>query len=154
MRLRAATAAALEFKATASAHGVDDVEMTANVEQYGIATVNIEVRDEVDPLQAGSQAVYLVTVRNQGTAAATNIKLVCKLESGMAYVESTGSSKGVEGGGRITFETVPELAAKQGLTWRVVVTGENAGDHRFTVEVTADQLDRPVQAAESTRFFE
>jgi uncharacterized repeat protein (TIGR01451 family) len=154
VRLRADTASALEIKATASGHGVDDVDMNASVEQYGIATVNIEVRDEVDPLQAGSQAVYLVTVRNQGTAAATNIKLVCKLEDGMAYVESTGSSKGVREGGQVVFETVPELAAKQGLTWRVVVTGEKAGDHRFTVEVTADQLDRPVQAAESTRFFE
>lgn len=154
VRLRADTAAALEFKATANAHGVDEVEMNAAVEQYGIATVDIDVSDEVDPLQAGSQAVYLVTVRNQGTAAATNIKLVCKLEDGMAYVESTGSSKGGAAEGQVVFEAVPELAAKHELTWRVVVTGEKAGDHRFTVAVTADQLDRPVEASESTRFFE
>ena len=45
-------------------------------------------------------------------------------------------------------------AAKATLSWRIVVTGEKAGDARFGVEVTADQLDRPVEASESTRFFE
>ncbi|MHC4940778.1 MAG: hypothetical protein ACYTHK_17695 [Planctomycetota bacterium] len=154
VRMRAEVAAAVEFAGAASAHGAETIDLKAAVEQYGIATVDIEVKDEVDPLQTGSQAVYVVTVRNQGTAAATNIKLVCKLEEGMGFVEAGGSSKGNAADGQVIFEVVPELAAKATLSWRIVVTGEKAGDARFGVEVTADQLDRPVEASESTRFFE
>ncbi|MHC4956258.1 MAG: COG1361 family protein [Planctomycetota bacterium] len=154
IRLRAASAEMFSFVGRAQAHGCDPVDMNAAVEQYGIATVDIEVGDEIDPVLKGSQAVYTVTVRNQGTATATNVKLICKLEAGMSFVEAGGASKGAAVDGTITLEPVAELAAKTTLTWRIVVTGETAGDRRFHVEVSADQLDRPVEASESTRFFE
>jgi uncharacterized repeat protein (TIGR01451 family) len=154
IRLRAEIASTIEFAGTASSHGAEEIALNAAVEQYGIATVDLNVRDEIDPLQAGSQAVYVVTVRNQGTAAATNIMLVCKLEEGVTLVEAGGSSKGMAADGKITFEPVAELAPKATLSWRIVVTGAQAGDSRFNVEVNADQLDRPVEASESTRFFE
>ncbi|MEM8885003.1 MAG: hypothetical protein AAGD14_13105 [Planctomycetota bacterium] len=154
LRMRAETAAELVFEGTASAYGAEDVVLKAGVEQYGIATVDIEVSDQVDPLQAGSQAVYVVTVRNQGTAAATNLVLVCELEDGLALVEAGGSSKGAAEEMKVRFEPVGELQPKATLTWRIVVTGEKAGDKRFRVALTADQLDRPVEASESTRFFE
>ena len=154
VRVRADTAAQSSFAGRAEAHGAEEIALAAEVEQYGIATVGIDVRDEVDPLQAGTDAVYLVSVRNQGTAAATNLRLVCRLEEGMSFVEASGSSEGKAVDATIVFEPVAELAAKATLSWRIVVKGETAGDRRFHVEIRADQLERPDEASESTRFFE
>jgi len=154
IRLRAETAAAVSFNGNVQAHGAEKADLTADVEQYGIATVDIDVRDETDPLEVGGKAVYLVSVRNQGTASATNIRLVCTVEEGMLFVESTGASEGKAEGDKINFTIVESLAAKATLSWRIVVEGQKAGDRRFQVEVSADQLDRPVNATESTRFFE
>ena len=152
--LRADKAAMFRFAANAKAHGADDLAISTDVEQYGIATVGIEVSDEADPLQSGTNAVYVVTVRNQGTAAATNLRIVCELEDGMKFVEATGSSAGKAVDATIVFESVEELAAKGTLTWRIVVKGETPGSRRFKVKVEADQLERPDEASESTRFFE
>jgi len=153
IRLRAELAAPVSYTGSVNAHGAEKLILAGDVEQYGIATVDIDVRDEVDPLEVGTNAVYLVSVRNQGTAAATNIRVVCKLEEGMLFVESTGASEGKAEADGIVFATVEELAAKATLSWRIVVEGQKEGDRRFHVEVSADQLDRPVDASESTRFF-
>ncbi len=154
IRLRATAADVVEFDGSVNAHGADAMELKAAVEQFGIATIEIEVRDEVDPLQAGSDVVYIVSVRNQGTASATNIKLVCNLDEGMGLVDATGPSDGAAAGTQIVFEPVAELAPKATLSWRIVVSSSKEGDRRFRVEITTDQLDRPVEETESTRIFE
>jgi len=154
VKLRADQAMAIQQHVLVTAHGADDVVIDSGTELYGIATVNVELRDEVDPIQVGGQAVYLVRVVNQGTAPATNLKLVCTLEEGMSLVEAGGASAGSGDGAQITFEPVATLAPKAAVSWRVVVRADQPGDRRFTVAVTSDQLDRPVEAAESTRFFE
>ena len=154
IRLRAATADMAEFVGSVRAHGADAMDLKATVEQFGIATIEIEIRDEVDPLQAGTDVVYIVSIRNQGTAAATNIKLVCNLDDGMGLVDATGPSDGAAAGTQIVFEPVAELAPKATLSWRIVVSSTKEGDRRFRVEITTDQLDRPVEETESTRIFE
>lgn len=154
IELRADQALAVGHHVLATAHGAEDVTFDHATELYGIATVNVGVRDEADPIQVGGQAVYLVRVENQGTAPATNLKLVCTLEEGMAFLEGGGASAGTADGLQVTFEPVATLGPKMALTWRIAVRGDQAGDRRFHVSLSADQLDRPVEASESTRFFE
>ena len=73
---------------------------------------------------------------------------------GMVYVSSTGSTgRLVVVGKLVNFNPVPTLKLKENLTFTVTVKGTEAGDHRFRVEMNADQLTSPVLEEESTKLY-
>jgi uncharacterized repeat protein (TIGR01451 family) len=121
----------------------------------GIPAILLEVVDVADPILKGEDETYVITVTNQGSASDTNIRLIAKLEDGVQYVSSTGATTVKADGQKITFEPLPNLAAKAVATWNVVVKGNKTGDTRFEIEMTSDQLgSKPVMETESTRFYE
>ena len=120
----------------------------------GIATLLLEVTDKPDPVEVGTQTTYSIVVTNQGTANATNIKIAATVPDGMVYVSSTGSTgRLVVVGKLVSFNPVPTLKPKGNLTFTVTVKGTEAGDHRFRVEMNADQLTSPFLEEESTKLY-
>ncbi len=142
-------------KATVSATCADEVAATSCTEVAGIPAVLLEVVDVDDPIEVGATETYIVSVINQGSATGTNITIVCEVEGEtMELVSSTGATKGSIEGNIITFDPLPELAAKAKASWEVVVKALNSGDVRFKVELNSDQITRPVQETESTNFYQ
>ena len=120
----------------------------------GVATLLLDITDKPGLVEVGTQTTYSIVVTNQGTANATNIKIDATIPDGMEYVSSTGSS------GRlvvvrklVSFNPVPTIKSKENFTFTVTVKGTETGDHRFRVEMNADQLTRPVLEEESTRLY-
>lgn len=118
----------------------------------GLAAIQFEVRDLDDPIEVGGETGYEIRVANQGTKAATNVRVAVNVSNGMQIVSAEGQSRHDAQGGTLVFEPLPQLAAKTDALFRVRVRSVEAGDQRVMVEVTTDDL-APIRREESTRVF-
>jgi len=96
---------------------------------------------------------YVITVTNQGSAVGTNIVIVCTLPDEQTLVSGTGPTKGTVAGKLVTFAPIKALAPKAKTTYRVIVKGAKAGDVRFKVSLTSDQMTSPAGETESTHIY-
>jgi uncharacterized repeat protein (TIGR01451 family) len=139
--------------ATAVATCAQGVSASAATVVVGKAAILLEVVDEADPLTVGDVETYTITATNQGTAPDTNIKIVCKIEDNEVFVSAGGASNATHANGVVTFAPVASLAPKAEAVWQVKVKGVKVGDVRFSVEMTTDELSRPVKETEATQIY-
>ncbi len=123
------------------------------IKAEGVAAVRFEVIDLDDPVEVGKEAVYEIRVTNQGTGACTNVQLMAAVAEGIAYSGSSGPTQIKAQGQTLVFDPIPNLAVKGEVVYRVRVRGNAAGDMRFRVQLTCDQVRTPVVKEESTRFY-
>lgn len=140
--------------ATAKAYCADPVRASVTTLVEGIPAVLLEVIDEEDPIEVGSEVVYRITVTNQGSAPGTNIKIVVKLEPQQQYVSSGGATRGSASGKTVTFAPLTSLAPKAKAEWTLRIKAVGAGDVRLGVQMNTDQLGRPVDETEATNFYQ
>jgi uncharacterized repeat protein (TIGR01451 family) len=140
--------------ATATAYCSEAVSASAKTLVTGISAVSLEVVDVDDPVRIGTRTTYAISVTNQGSAAATNIRIVCMLEDNVRYVSSSGATAGSIEGQMVKFLPLSSLAPKVKADWYVVVAAVKPGDVRFKVVMNADQLTRPVEETEATHLYE
>lgn len=145
---------ALRNSADARAFCAEAVSAAAQTQVRGIAAVLLEVVDEADPIQIGDVETYTVVVTNQGSAAETDIQIVCTLEDAMQFVSATGVTAGTASGKTVTFAPLAELAPKAKAVWKLQVKALKPGDIRFKTSMTTEQLTRPVEETEATNFYE
>jgi uncharacterized repeat protein (TIGR01451 family) len=140
--------------ATARSDFVEPVTDCAAVRLEGVTGLLIEVVDYNDPIRIGEQERYTVTVLNQGNKPASNVGIAMILDDRTEFVSLTGPTSLVRTGEGVRVRPLDRLDPGDSATWEVIVQGEGAGDSRFRVRMTADELNRPVFEAESTRIFE
>ncbi len=141
-------------RATANAYCAVAAVASAETAIRGISAILLEVIDVEDPIAVGSTETYVIKVTNQGSAAGTNISISCTLEEEMEYVSSTGPTEATARQNVITFRPLPTLGPKEEASWRVTARALGAGDVRFQVTMTSDQLERPVSETEATNLYE
>lgn len=140
--------------ATATAYCSEAVTSSIQTLVTGISAVAMEVVDIEDPVRVGSQTTYVISVKNQGSAAATNIRINCLLEGNVQYVSSAGATAGSLEGQMVKFFPLSSLEPQARAAWRVIVAAVQPGDVRFKAVMNADQLTRPVEETESTHIYE
>jgi uncharacterized repeat protein (TIGR01451 family) len=148
-----ASATTLKSQATAQARCAEAVTASAQTSLAGIPALLLETIDVTDPLEVGQNQTYVISVTNQGSAPGTGIKIVANLEDQMEFASASGQTRGTAQGKTVTFEPLANLPPKAKATWQVVVKATGTGDVRFKVNMTADQLTRPVEETESSNFF-
>jgi len=153
LAISGAIAGTLKNTATAQARCAETVTVSKDTNLTGISAILVEAIDVSDPLEVGQDQTYIITVTNQGSAPGTNIKLVCQLEDQMEFVSATGLTGGKAEGKTVTFAPLASLGAKGKAVWQVVVKAKDAADVRFRINVTSDQLTRPVEESESSNFY-
>lgn len=126
----------------------------------GTSALHLDVRDTKDPIAVGEGTSYVITVDNQGSVPVTNVRVRVLVPAEMKLLRATGAAKPPDAkdlppptklGQELTFEVIKELPARQQARFEVFVEGVRAGDVRFNVELTADQLKSgPVTQQEST----
>jgi len=140
--------------ASVNAYCATSVSATAMTTVAGIPAILLEVIDENDPVEVGSNVVYMIRVTNQGSIADKNIKIVATLEDTMQFVSANGTTKGTLSGKSVTFAPVSSLAPKARAVWRLTIKAASQGDVRFGVQMTSDMIGRPVEETEATNFYE
>ncbi len=119
----------------------------------GVPAILLECVDVEDPIQIGQNITYIITVLNQGTEVGTNITIECEFPEQMSYLSAEGPTRHSTAGQIVRFEPIPVLAEKESQTYRVVGTGRSAGEVRFRVRLTSDQISPAVNEEESTHVY-
>ncbi|MEO0530217.1 MAG: NEW3 domain-containing protein [Planctomycetota bacterium] len=135
-----------------SADGLE-AEENHRVRVEGVAALAFEVRDLQDPIEIGDETVYEIRVLNEGSKAASGVRVRVEAPSGMRVVAAQGQSAHRLEAGRAEFAPLPQLAPGEKAAYRVRIAGVEAGDQRVTVLVESDELSRPIRREESTRVF-
>lgn len=143
----------LTFAGTVTGSCADAAQTSCSTKVSGIPAVLLEVIDIEDPIEVGGNETYEIVVTNQGSAEGTNIKIVCTLEDTQQFISAGGATQAKANGQVIEFAPLPSLAAKQKASWRLVAKAVKAGDVRFSVRMTTDQTERPVEETESTHQY-
>ena len=124
----------------------------------GVAAVRFGVVGLDNPVRVGQEARYEIRVMNQGTGPCSNVQLVAALDDGTEYVGAADGSNQAAGvkaeGQQLVFDPIPTLGVKGEVAYTIRVRGKTAGDLRFRVQVSCDQLQTPVLKEESTRFYQ
>lgn len=149
----AATAGTLQFSPSARGQCADQVNSSCQTRIAGIPAILLEVIDTDDPVEVGKTTTYVVTVTNQGSAPATNVRLTFDLEDTQQYVSGSGDTALSAAGQRITSAPVGSLPPKAKATWKLVVKAGKVANVRFKASMTSDQLTRPVEETESTNQY-
>jgi len=140
--------------ATASAYCAEAVTSTVRTVVAGIPAILMEVSDVEDPVRVGERATFVIRIKNQGSATATNIRIACMLEDYVRYVSSAGATSGTSDGQTVRFVPLGTLAPQAEVAWRVVVEAVRPGDMRFKVVMNMDEMTRPVEETESTHLYD
>ncbi|MFM1996821.1 MAG: Large cysteine-rich periplasmic protein OmcB precursor [Planctomycetota bacterium] len=142
-------------KIVAAARSADGPSAQAShtVEVEGLAALAFEVTDSEDPIEVGGLTEYVVRVGNQGTKAASGVRLTATLLGELEPVEAKGP-----GGHRIdnlsvVFEPLAKLAPSEEAVYRVRVRGRREGDQRMQVQVVSDDHPAPITKEEITRVY-
>ncbi|MCZ7641124.1 MAG: hypothetical protein M5U12_36760 [Verrucomicrobia bacterium] len=143
----------LSFAATVRGACAPEARSECQTQVAGIAAILLEVVDQDDPIEVGSDETYVITVTNQGSLPDTNIRLVCTLEAAQQFVSGSGPTAVQAQGAQVTMAALPVLAPKAQAVWRVVVKAVEAGDVRFRVQLESDQVTRPVWETEATHQY-
>ncbi|MBL9168097.1 MAG: hypothetical protein JNN07_10180 [Verrucomicrobiales bacterium] len=144
---------AVNFSAAAVGTCAPQVATQCDAKVSGLAAILLEVADIEDPISVGSQEIYEIKVTNQGSAPGTEVSIVCELEDTQSFISATGTTPVRAEGATLTMQTLPRLEPKAAASWRVTVNAAKAGDVRFHVRLTSDQLTQPVRETEATRQF-
>ena len=146
-----------QFRNVATAKGYCcEATAEAPLSVRGIPAVLLEVVDENDPDEIGTDEKYTITVTNQGSATGTNIRIICEVQPEAEFVNASsdrGQTASVSGK-TVTFTPLPELGARQQARFFVTVKGQVEADTRFKVTMYTNETgDRPIEETESTRFY-
>ena len=162
--LKAKAAGEVCNKATALADDGLKAEAEVCTRFEGVSALTLELMDAKNPLPVGEETSYTVTIQNQGTAPVTNLRLTAVVPPEMQLLQAKGASeappaeklpKATAEGQPLPFAPLKALAPGAMVQYRVFVRALRAGDVRFKVELTADQLQAggPVREEQATRVF-
>jgi uncharacterized repeat protein (TIGR01451 family) len=153
VRVTARAPGDLVIRAVARADRDLEAKAESSLHVEGIPALLLEVVDSEDPIEVGAETIYEIRVQNQGTSASTSIQIIATVPKGMAARGASGPTPHRLEGTQVIFEPLGRLAPRADALYRVRVVGQEAGDLRFKVQLTADHLSQPVVEEESTRVY-
>ncbi|MBU9889256.1 MAG: DUF11 domain-containing protein [Candidatus Omnitrophica bacterium] len=122
--------------------------------QLGMPAILLEVVDTEDPVQVGGMEKFYVTVTNQGNAEDSNVAVSVSFEDNFDYVSAAGPTRAQsETAKAVEFAPLPVLGPGQKATWEVTAKSLSEGDHRTSVKLTSDSIQRSVDETEATRIY-
>ena len=127
-------------------------EQIVQVEQSAELLHTVKDADEV--IEVGSETAYLIKVSNDGTKAATNVRVVALLPEGIQGTAGEGPTRAAGDATQIVFEPLAKLKPQEEVIFKVQAQGVKAGDHIVRVQLSSDEWPTPVTREESTRVYE
>jgi uncharacterized repeat protein (TIGR01451 family) len=142
-------------KIVAAARSTDGLsDQTAHtVEVEGLAALFFEVTDSEDPIEVGGPTEYIVRVGNQGTKAASGVRLAATLLGDLEPIDAKGPGAHRIENLSFVFEPLAKLSPSEEAIYRIRVRGRRAGDQRVQVQLSSDDHPAPITKEEITRVY-
>ena len=138
--------------AARSSDGPSD-QAAHTVEVEGLAALFFEVTDSEDPIEVGGMTEYIVRIGNQGTKAASGVRLTATLLGDLEPVDAKGPAAHRVENLAVIFEPLARLAPTEEAVFRVRVRGRREGDQRMQVQLVSDDHPAPITKEEITRVY-
>jgi uncharacterized repeat protein (TIGR01451 family) len=154
VKMKATAVETIRSSVSANAECAAEVSGITTTKIIGISAILLELVDSGDPAGVGDTVTYTVTATNQGSAADTNIAIVCQIPVGQEFLGTEGPTRGTLRGRTLTFVPLATLGAGEKAQWKINVRAIKAGDVRFGAAMTSDQLGKtPVAETEATTIY-
>lgn len=151
IRLMLATPGANAVRVHAQA-ACGEAEASIQTEVEAVADLKLVVNDPTGPLPVDRPAVYEVQVVNRGTQAAHQVRIVMQFSEGVEPEAFEGCQARIVPG-QVLCQPLPELGAGEQVTLRIKAKAQQAGAHRFRVEVTSPDASGRLVTEGTTRFY-
>ena len=142
---------AIKFRGMAQQGLTAEKEQPVMVE--GVAAILFQVAETADPIEVGGETTYEVHVVNQGSKAASNVRLSIALPPELKPLAVEGPTRHTLDGERVVFDGLAQLAPKADTTYRLRVKALKPGDLRTRIQLLTDDMQTPVTKEESTRVY-
>ena len=138
--------------AARSSDGPSD-QAAHTVEVEGLASLFFEVTDSEDPIEVGGVTEYIVRIANQGTKAASGVRLTATLLGDLEPVDAKGPAAHRVENLTVIFDPLARLAPTEEVVFRIRVRGRREGDQRMQVQLVSDDHPAPITKEEITRVY-
>jgi uncharacterized repeat protein (TIGR01451 family) len=138
--------------AGAAARGLS-VEQEEVITIEGVAAILFQLADLADPIEVGGETSYEIRVVNQGSKAATNVRVVAVFPRELKPRSAEGQTRYTIEGQEVRFQPLAKLAPKADTTFQIRAQGLEPGDLRVQVQLMTDEMEGPVTKEESTRVY-
>jgi hypothetical protein len=143
-----------KFVAVAEQGARSDAKLETVVD--GMASPEIEIVPQNNPVAIGVETAYEIHIRNDGTKAAENVSIGCELPEAVEILRAEGASTGTLSTtekGLLAFHPIPRIEPGKTAVYRVYVRGKKPGNHRFRVHLVADSIKEPLVSDEMSKFY-
>lgn len=123
------------------------------VKVEGVAALQFQVVDTADPIEIGGETTYEVSVVNQGSKSASDVRLTAVLPPELEGVDASGPSESQVRGNRVEFAPLRTLAPRAEVTFKIRAKAAGPGNPQLRVELTSADSTDPVIKQESTRVY-
>jgi uncharacterized repeat protein (TIGR01451 family) len=120
----------------------------------GLAAISFQVMDSEDPIEVDGLTEYVIRVANEGTKAATGVRLAATLLGDLEPVEATGPGRHRVENLAVEFEPLAKLGPGEEAVYRVRARGRRAGDHRVQVQLVSEEHPTPITKEEVTSVYD
>jgi hypothetical protein len=143
-----------KFVAVAEQGARSDAKVDTVVD--GMASPEIEIIPQNNPVAIGVETAYEIHIRNDGTKAAENVSIGCELPEAIEILRAEGASTGTLSTtekGLLAFHPISRIEPGKTAIYRVYVRGNKPGNHRFRVRLTADSIKEALVSDEMSKFY-
>ena len=121
----------------------------------GGGNLNVQISSRTNPLKAGSDSSYQVTITNAGQNSERKVALAVTVPDLEQLVEGQNQNpaKAAIDGQTIRFDPIAELKPGETLTFDVTVHASRAGDATARADVTSQALVTPTTAETPIHVF-
>jgi uncharacterized repeat protein (TIGR01451 family) len=113
--------------------------------------LGLEIVRHDEAIDLGAESVYEIRVRNQATTAVAGLRLSASVSAGLLVLDAEGPTKVLPPLKAIVFEPLAQLPDRSDAVYRIRVKGQTAGNASLWVQVTADQMVKPLVQQVNTR---
>jgi uncharacterized repeat protein (TIGR01451 family) len=151
---RCRTSAKLLFRTT-EPQQPPPLEAFADLEIRGVPAMHISTYDTEDPVEVGKTTVYVIEIRNEGTAPCTGVNMTSVIPEEMEFLkcEVTGASCKFEKG-QVLFDTIPFLAPGEKLMYKIQCKAVKPGSAKHRAILKYDQFASPIINEEGTSVYQ
>ncbi|BBM83827.1 DUF11 domain-containing protein [Candidatus Uabimicrobium amorphum] len=116
--------------------------------------LHVSSYDTDECIQVGKTTLYIITVRNEGTAICTQVVLENYIPKNSAFVGIKGEHKHEFVEGCVVFSPIASLAPGEKVTFYVRVKSTELGTMKNTAVISCHELPKPIKVEEMTTVSE
>ncbi len=118
-----------------------------------LVDIYFEIDDVVDLIEIGSDTSYKIEMVNQGTIAASEVKLQVDFPAGIQPTDVESNLPNQIQGNRVIFSPIASMNPGEKMSLIINARGIQPGDHRVAAHIQTSGRETPVTKEETTRVY-